>query len=89
MDANSIVSFSSFLSDLTSSLEEKGGLVSPSITEVESREVRQNWLNFAYPENYKTSKIKCQPHHLSDGGEWVDTTIFKFLTAQMLRASKY
>jgi hypothetical protein len=60
--------------------------VSPSITEVESREVRQNWLNFAYPENDKTSKIKCQLRHLSDEGEWADTMIFTFLIAQMLHA---
>lgn len=29
-----------------------------------SREVRQNWLNFAYPENDKKSAIKSQLRHL-------------------------
>lgn len=65
LDANSIASFSSFLSDLTAIPKEKGGLVSYKYyRSKESREVRQNWLNFVYPGNYKKSAIKCWLHHL-------------------------
>lgn len=47
-----------------------------SFTEVKSRAVRQNWLNFAYPGNYEKSAIKCRLRHLYNEGErWAQWSI--------------
>ena len=72
VDANSIASVNSFLSDFTTIPKEKGGLVSyVYYRSTERREVRQNWLNFAYSGNYKKSVIKRWLHHLySEGERW-------------------
>lgn len=59
VDANSIASVNSLLSDFTTIPKEKGGLVSYMYQRgTERRDVRQNWLNFAYSRNYKKSAIK-------------------------------